>query len=141
MKITYTFVDGTTATIEVDENWGKILLQLEKDDFNSQNKESRRHVSLETMVYEGVFFATNDSFFETLFDGPDEVEILYKAMEKLSQSQKELLKALYFEGLTQEEYAERKGVHRTAINKQHTRILKKIKKFFEKPSLFSILVY
>ena len=130
MKITYSFADGEKAIIEVDEQWGEILVELDRQEHNNNQKETRRHASLDAMDYEGEFFATNDSYFETMFDDPDDVDRLYEAMKMLNPKQKELLKALYFDGLTCEEYARKVGVHRTSILRQLHTILKKIKKVF-----------
>ena len=131
MKVTYTFANGENTIIEVDEKWGEVLVEFDRQEHNNNQTETRRHTSLDAMDYEGEFFAANDSYFETMFDDPDDIDRLQEALKVLLPSQKALLKALYVDGLTQEEYAKKMGVHRTAINKQHIRILKKLKKFYE----------
>ena len=131
MKITYSFADGEKAIIEVDEQWGEILVELDRQEYNNNQNETKKHASLDAMDYEGEFFADQDSFFEHFFDAPDDVDILYEAMETLLPSQKELLQALFFDGMRQEEYARKKGITQSAVAHQLQRILKKLKKFFK----------
>lgn len=44
---------------------------------------------------------------------------------------KQLLQALFFDGMTEREYAERAGVFRNAVHKRKARILAKLKKSME----------
>jgi RNA polymerase sigma factor (sigma-70 family) len=50
------------------------------------------------------------------------------ALDSLSQKQRRLVKALFIDGLTEEEYAEITGVTQSAIAHQMATIRKKIKK-------------
>lgn len=52
-------------------------------------------------------------------------------MSMLSDLDKQLLQALFFDGLTEREYAELTGVYRNAVHKRKVRILEKLKKFME----------
>lgn len=52
-------------------------------------------------------------------------------VSKLSDREKELIRALYIRELTEREYAEELGVSQPMIHKRKTRLLKKLKKFFE----------
>jgi DNA-directed RNA polymerase specialized sigma24 family protein len=57
MKYTYTNSTGTTE-IEVDEQFYDLLVAMDKDEFNSDRKHSRRYpISLENCEYEGEWFA------------------------------------------------------------------------------------
>ena len=56
MKITYEFVTGEISEVEVDESLGGMLLDLDRQQYNNDHKETRRHVSLDGMDYEGVCF-------------------------------------------------------------------------------------
>ena len=60
MKITYEFVTGEVSGVEVDEHLGGMLLDLDRQQDNNDQKETRRHVSLDSMDYEGELFATTD---------------------------------------------------------------------------------
>ena len=47
MKITYEFVTGEISEVEVDESLGGMLLDLDRQQYNNDHKETRRHVSLD----------------------------------------------------------------------------------------------
>ena len=46
MKIQYQFADKTVE-IEVSDEWGNILIDLDRQEYNNDHKETRRHASLE----------------------------------------------------------------------------------------------
>lgn len=50
----------------------------------------------------------------------------------LTDKEQRLIRALYFEGMTERQYAEQEGVYRNAIHKRKVRILAKLKKLLEK---------
>lgn len=130
MKITYTFANGDTSTVEVNETLGDVILEFDRLEHNNNQTEKRRHASLEAMSYEGDFFAVTDEYIESIFKEPSKTETLKVAISTLKPKQQELLKALFYEGITQKEYAERIGVSNVAVHKQLQTILKKLKKFF-----------
>ncbi len=76
MKITYEFVTGEVSGVEVDERLGGMLLDLDRQQENNDQKETRRHFSLDSMDYEGELFAS-----------AEDMARLYSAMEALSPSQ------------------------------------------------------
>ncbi len=49
MKITYEFVTGEISGVEVDEHLGGMLLDLDRQQYNNDQKETRRHFSLNGM--------------------------------------------------------------------------------------------
>lgn len=57
------------------------------------------------------------------------VEKLYSALEHLEKAERELIDALFFQEMTEREYAKKKGVCRNAIHKRKVRILENLKKF------------
>ena len=57
------------------------------------------------------------------------IKKLYSALEHLEKAELELIDALFFQEMTEREYAKKKGVYQSAINKRKLRILEKIKKF------------
>ena len=52
-------------------------------------------------------------------------------MDMLSDLDKQLLQALFFDGMTEREYADLTGVFRNAVHKRKVRILAKLKKIME----------
>ena len=59
-------------------------------------------------------------------------ETLHRCIDLLNPKEKELIQALYFQGLSERDYAEFEGVSQNAIHKRKKRILAKLKKFLEK---------
>lgn len=53
MKIRYVFVNGEVSEIEVEETLGSLLLELDRQEANNTRAETRRHVSLSELSYEG----------------------------------------------------------------------------------------
>ena len=59
------------------------------------------------------------------------VDRLKAALPLLSDSEQELIKALFFDGLSEREAAERNGVSQSAINRRKGKILAKLRKLIE----------
>lgn len=59
-------------------------------------------------------------------------EKLHKCIDLLSPREKELIQAIYFQGLSERDFAKIEGVSQNAINKRKKRILAKLKIFLEK---------
>ena len=126
MKIRYEFVTGEFTEIEVDDSLGELLVDFDRREYNNDHKETRRHVSLDGMEYEGELFAS-------VADTADEVERreelaqLMRAMEALSPSQRELVQKVFFENQKIVDVAREEGVSHAAIHDRLKRIYKKIK--------------
>ena len=58
------------------------------------------------------------------------LRLLPKAMEQLTEAERELIRALYFDNVPVREYARQKGVRLFVIQKRRDRILAKLKKIF-----------
>ena len=130
MKITYEFVTGEVSGVEVDEHLGGMLLDLDRQQDNNDQKETRRHVSLDGMDYEGELFASaEDTEGEAV--RREDMARLYSAMEALSPSQRELVEKVYFEGRKITDIAREEGVTKQSVHERVERALKKLKKNFD----------
>ena len=127
MKITYEFVTGEVSEVEVDEHLGGMLLDLDRQQYNNDQKETRRHISLDGMDYEGELFASAEDTERTV-EHREEMARLYSAMEALSPSQRELVEKVYFEERTFASIAREEGVGESAIRDRMKRIYKKLEK-------------
>ena len=130
MKIKYEFVTGEVVEVEVDEKWGKILEDLDFEEKMNDRKETRRHVSLDTGAEWSGWLITDDDPEGDIIEMIETRRDLTKALSVLSENQIKLVKALFVEGFSQEEYAEKNGVTQVAIARQLDRIRKKLKKLF-----------
>lgn len=130
MKITYEFVTGEISGVEVDESLGGMLLDLDRQQYNNDQKETRRHVSLDGMDYEGELFASaQDTEGEAV--RREDMARLYSAMEALSPSQRELVEKVYFEERKITDIAREEGVTKQSVHERVERALKKLKKNFD----------
>ena len=128
MKITYEFVTGEISGVEVDERLGGMLLDLDRQQYNNDKKETRRHVSLAGMDYEGeLFVSAEDTEGEAV--RREDMAWLYSAMEILSPAQRELLEKVYFEERKITDIAREEGVSEAAIRNRLKKIYSRLKKF------------
>ena len=128
MKITYEFVTGEISEVEVDERLGGMLLDLDRQQYNNDKKETRRHVSLAGMDYEGeLFVSAEDTEGEAV--RREDMAWLYSAMEILSPAQRELLEKVYFEERKITDIAREEGVSEAAIRNRLKKIYSRLKKF------------
>ncbi len=127
MKIQYKFATETIS-IDVPNDWGEILIDLDRQEYNNDHKETRRHYSLEAKVYEGMDYAAEDSGLEAIFAGPTDEERLHTAIRQLSPDQQAMIRAIYFDGVSVNDYAARMGVTQSAISHRLQTVKKKLKK-------------
>ena len=127
MKIQYKFATETIS-IDVPDDWGEILIDLDRQEYNNDHKETRRHYSLEGKVYEGMDYAVEDSGLEALFADPTDEERLHAAIQKLDPGQQAMIRAIYFEGVSVNDYAARMSVTQSAISHRLQTVRKKLKK-------------
>lgn len=124
----YHFSNGETISIDVSDDWGEILIDLDRQEYNNDHKETRRHYSLEGKVYEGMDYAVEDPGLEALFAGPTDEECLRTAIQQLTPDQQEMVQAIYFENVSVNDYAARMGVTQSAISHRLQTVKKKLKK-------------
>lgn len=128
MKIRYVFVNGEVSEIEVEETLGGLLLELDRQEANNTRAETRRHISLSELSYEG-------SLFDAGIDVPEKVwarisaEALREALQKLPAAQRELIVQVYFQGRRPAEIARTEGVSRQSVSERLQRALKKLQKY------------
>ena len=128
MKVTYKFANGERCNIEVDERWSDELAELDRLEYNANQRESRRHCSLDSMDYEGELFADGTDVLSDFLKRQD-AERLSAAMDFLLPRQKELLQKVFYEGLTIAGVAREEGVNEAAIRGRLKKIYRQIKKF------------
>ena len=130
MKISYEFVTGEISEIEVDEHLGGMLLDFDRQQYNNDQKETRRHVSLDGMDYEGEMFASAEDI-EGAAERREDMARLFSAMEALSPAQRELVEKVYFEERSFVSIAHEEGVGESAIRDRMKRIHKKLEKILK----------
>ena len=89
----------------------------------------RRHYSLDSCVYEGIVYASEDKNLTAIFETDSKFGRLTEAIKYLSDKQKSLIKAVYFDGMSVSDYAKHMGISQSAVSQQLKTIYKKLKKF------------
>lgn len=129
MKIKYEFANETVE-IDVEEEWANLVIDFDRQEYNNDHKETRRHNSLGAYEFEGSVFGTEDENINAIFEDTEMIDKLHIAMAHLSGKQKALIKAIYFDGMKATDYAVKTGVSKSAISQQLKTVLKKLKKYF-----------
>lgn len=130
MRVRYEFSNGEFSEIEVDDSLGELLVDIDRQEYNNDHKETRRHVSLDGMDYEGTLFASPaDPAAEVL--KREETARLLRAMKSLFPDQRELVLKVYFENQRIVDIAREQGVTKQSVHERLSRALNKIKKFLE----------
>jgi RNA polymerase sigma factor (sigma-70 family) len=128
VKVKYQFTNGDVSEVEVTDELGNILNEMDRDIANSDRRETRRHTSLDSMTFEGDIFADAGVDIVAQFEAAVDIETLHDALHTLLPRQKELLKKIYFDGRTIASVAAEEGVTEGAIRdrlrKTHARIKK-----------------
>ena len=131
MEVTYSFVNGENVIVSVGEELGKTIRQLDRDLYNNNQKETRRHQSLNEMVDKADTFVDKNVNIEDDFLRRSDVDKLYEAISKLKPSERELIHKLYLSEhpITRTEYAKILGITDTAVRLRLLKIKKKLKAY------------
>ena len=133
MIIKYEFITGETVEAEVDESIGKVMLELDRIEYNNDKKETRRHCTLDVLGDDGEWLIDRESdpcTIKNLSKYGVEDEKLDDALDNLTKEEREAVFAVYGSGYTRKDYSEIVNIPRTTVNDQVTRGKKKIKKFY-----------
>jgi len=123
MKIKYQFATETVE-IEVDDDWGSLVIDLDRQEYNNDHKETRRHVSLDAALYEGEAFADEGAGLEKYAERID----LQRAISTLTDHQQRIIKGYFFDGLTYVELGEELGISEAGVRQAANRALKQLRK-------------
>ena len=105
MKIKYKFATETIE-IEVADDWGNLVIDLDRQEYNNDHAETRRHVSYDALDFDGDALAVEDPALTAY----TEKDALWEAIEQLTPNQQYIIRAYYFEGRTFTEIAQALGV-------------------------------
>lgn len=125
MKIRYQFVNGDVSEIEVDDELGEVLLDMDRQEYNNNRKESRRHYSLESRIYEGEDYGSEDENLSRFAD----LESIRSAMLELTSRQLICVYAYFFDGKKYTEIARELGIHESTVRESVRSALKKLEKY------------
>ena len=134
VKITYRFADGHMEEIEVEPEVADALKELDRQEYNNTQKESRRHVLLSGMEYEGGTLIDLGLDTEQIVVGKIGADKFWATFRKLKSRQQELLFSLYLSDrpISPAEYAKRHGLREESVWQNVWRAKNSLKKLLEK---------
>ena len=130
MEITYKSVTGENIKVSVAKEFESVMMQMEKDLYNNNHKETRRHQSLSEMIDKSDMLIDKRGDLDELIFKKSKVDKLYEAISKLKPAEQELIHKLYLckHPMTQAEYARSINISDAAMWKKVQRIRDKLKK-------------
>ena len=128
MQFTYKTATGN-ITIDVDEEWVAILQDCDREEYNNDHAETRRHYHFEACEYEGQDYADDDDAIERLLEADAAKRTVMPLLGKLTPAQRDVIDALFYKGMTAREYATSRNLDETTVSLTKKAALKKMKKF------------
>ncbi|MBQ6501993.1 MAG: hypothetical protein IJI87_11705 [Mogibacterium sp.] len=132
-KYEYSF-SNERVTIEISDEWAGVLAELDREEYNNDHAETRRHVSLDDGE-DGEWLSTAKKG-ETLIRvagkifSPDDRRFI-KGRKALSKKQTELYESVYDRGDSVGEYAADNNIDQSTASKRNSAVIEKFKKIFE----------
>lgn len=127
MVIKYKFLDNMTSEVEVDDELGKHVTEMNDAAAKIDRKETRRHVYMSELEEKGHYIpADTDPLNDVLKE--ERIKELMAAIEKLQPQQKVLLIRVYWNKEHQKDIAAEEGVSEMAISGRMKRIINSLKK-------------
>mgnify|MGYP000260091667 FL=1 len=102
MQFTYKTATGN-ITIDVDEEWVAILQDCDREEYNNDHAETRRHYHFEACEYEGQDYADDDDAIERLLEAEAARSTVLPLLEKLTPAQWDVIDAIFYKGMTARE--------------------------------------
>jgi DNA-directed RNA polymerase specialized sigma24 family protein len=126
MKVKYAFATKDTVEIEVDEKTFAELKELDRLEYNSNKKETRRHCSADAHYEKfGFEIAGETDFVEMLLSK----ELWHRLLKPLNAKQRELIYKRFVEKQKYSAIAKDENISPSAIQNRFERIFARIKKF------------
>lgn len=130
MVIKYKFLDNTTSEVEVDDELGKHITEMDEADYNLNRKETRRHDYISELEENGHYIADDSDPLDDVLKA-ERIKELMAAIEKLLPEQKELLIRVYWNNELQKNIAAEEGVSEMTISRRMKKIYVFLKKFLK----------
>jgi len=134
VKITYRFADGHEEELEVEKEVAETLKELDRQEYNNTQKESRRHVFRGALEFECENLADPRMDTEEAAIRRIDARKLWLALQQLKPQQQAMIFALYLsqKPLSQAEYAVVLGVREESVKQNAWRARLALKKILEK---------
>lgn len=128
MNITYEFITGEKIEIEVSEAFGNVSIDIDRDVYNNNQKEGRRHNSIENMEVIGFQFKDITDEIEVKVEKSETTDEVKNAIKMLLPNQQNLIEKVFYKNMKIIDIAAQEGVTEAAIRNRLNKIYKKLKK-------------
>ena len=128
MKYTY-WTQAGPVNVNVDEKWLEILKEMDKEEYNANQKETRRHVQLDTSRDKSQWLDNNEEPIEDTICRLETAEALEEAIATLTAKQRDAFMATHLYGLSISEIARIKGLNKSTVARNLNAAEKKLKNF------------
>ena len=135
MKVKYQFQDGEFVEIEVSENIGKIIVDMERTEENSNRKERYHRVNYNGTQLSTSIFKDDKYSPEAVIENDTYSKKLFAALDILSPTQKRRF-LMYADGMSIMEIAAAEKVNHAAVVRSIKAAQKKIKTYIKFQLLF-----
>ena len=129
--ITYEFVDETVNAVEVNDELGAVIAEMDKDDKNNDRRETRRHISVQWAQKKGIEIPDRRVDVEADAIKRKEISRLHTAMKMLTPEQRKLVRKVFFKGETLISVAVEYSISYQAIQDRLRKVYRKLRKFCE----------
>jgi len=128
LKVTYQFVTGEKQEIEIDERTYQEIKELDRQEYNNNQRERRRHCSADRLRDEFDFELqdTADTLDEFL-----QYDTWQRYLQQLNDRQKDLVRRVFFNGEKITDIARDLGKSFNTIKESLEGAIKKIKKLLD----------
>lgn len=130
MVIKYKFLDNATSEVEVDDELGKHITEMNDAAAKIDRKETRRHTYMSVLEEKGRYIPDDSDPLDDVLK-EERIRELMAAIEKLQPQQKVLLIRVYWNKEHQKDIAAEKGVSEMAISGRMKRIINSLKKILK----------
>lgn len=130
MKIKYEFVNGDVSEVDVNDEIGTVISDLQRKEENLKRNNRRHCYSLDALKYgdKDIYVPSTDTTPEILEMQKEESRELYAAFSKLSKIQQRRLLMLA-SGLSIREISRKEDVHHSSVAASIEAARRKLKKF------------
>lgn len=117
--------------ITVTETTGKEIIEINRNEYNDNHRETCRHVSLEAYDPYGALVKDNADPLQEVIN-KEEIKQLHDSIHHLKPAQQKLLMKKFWNDIKQIDIAKDEGVSKMAITKRLQTIYRRLKKILQK---------
>ena len=136
MKYDYHF-NNETISIDIPDSDYDLLIEMDRIEHNINQKETRRHVSLEACDKDDNQLPSNVDVEATCIQEM-EIEAIRRGLQMLGSQQRELIWKVYYENQTVASIAREENVDKNSVRERLQRCHKKLKKIIDDPSFLAL---